>query len=258
MNGYCLTENWFNFVSENSDKVECKHTALYLYIVEMFNKRGWVDVIGLPTDFTMGVLNIKSYKNYISILHDLIDFGYIKMIEKSKNQYTSNKIALVENTKANPKHIPKQVESNDQSDDQSKLSIIKLLNLETIKLLNDNASIIDEHLKVWIKEYKQSLKTKNIDFNLILETWNRFAFKFNKPQIKELSKSRKNKIRTRSAENDFDVYKILVEATKQDFLLDKSWFTFDWMIENDKNYVKVLEGNYKTKETTNDAPKFKI
>jgi len=60
INGYSLTSEWFSFMAENSSKVECKHTALYLYLVEFFNKRHWVKTVGLPTDFTMTMLNIKS------------------------------------------------------------------------------------------------------------------------------------------------------------------------------------------------------
>jgi hypothetical protein len=132
MNGYELTERWFSFVSENSDKVDCKHTALYLYIVELFNKRQWVEVLGLPTDYTMSVLNIGSYKTYKKTFDELVQFGFIKQVEVSKNQYSSTKISLVsasvKNTKASPKHLPKQV--------QSTSSIIKLINIETIKLIN--------------------------------------------------------------------------------------------------------------------------
>lgn len=136
MNGYELTERWFSFVSENSDKVDCKHTALYLYIVELFNKRQWVEVLGLPTDYTMSVLNIGSYKTYKKTFDELVQFGFIKQVEVSKNQYSSTKISLVsasvKNTKASPKHLPKQV----QIIDQSTSSIIKLINIETIKLIN--------------------------------------------------------------------------------------------------------------------------
>lgn len=132
MDGYSLSEAWFDFASKNAEKVECKHTALFLYIVEVFNKRKWPDVVGLPSDFTMGILNIGSYKTYKKIFDDLVGFGFIKVIEQSKNQFTSTKIALAKNTKADTKaslkHLPKQ--------DQSSSSIIKQVNIETIKLLD--------------------------------------------------------------------------------------------------------------------------
>ena len=137
INGYSLTSDWFNFMAENSDKVECKHTALYLYLVEFFNKRHWVKTVGLPTDFTMTMLNIKSYKSYIGILNDLVDFGFIVISKRATNQYTSTQIELVKNTKSNTKsntsHIPSQIEDNDQV----RLSITKRINN---KLLNNTIS----------------------------------------------------------------------------------------------------------------------
>jgi hypothetical protein len=192
-NGYVLTSKWFNFAAENSEKVECKHTATYLYIVEQFNKRNWVEVIGLPTDFTMTVLNIGSYKTYKKVIEDLIEFGFIKLVEKAKNQNTSNKIGLVKNTKADakaiPKHIPKQVESEYQSTS----SIDKLLNIETIKLINNHAALIDSNLSKWIKqEIEDSLpeNEKESAFDLF---WSKYPVKSSKANSKKkflkLSKS---------------------------------------------------------------------
>lgn len=157
MNGYNLTRDWFAFTAENSTIVECKHTAMYLYIIEVFNKRQWVEVTGLPTDFTMGILNIKSYKTYKKVFEDLISFGFIKLIEKSMNQFTSNKIALVKKAKASSnaieKHIPNQVESNDQSD-CSIYKHTKQLNNITNKQINSAINFLDMH------------ETKQIDFIL--------------------------------------------------------------------------------------------
>jgi len=45
-------------------------------------------------------IGIKNYRTYQKTLTDLIDFGFIKMIQISKNQYSSNIIAIVKNTKA--------------------------------------------------------------------------------------------------------------------------------------------------------------
>lgn len=184
-NGYVLTSKWFNFAAENSKRVECKHTATYLYIVEQFNKRNWVEVIGLPTDFTMTVLNIGSYKTYKKVIEDLIEFGFIKIVEKAKNQNTSNKIALVKNTKADtkaiPKHIPKQVES----DYHSTSSIDKLLNIETIKLINNNAALIDNNLSKWIKQEIENSMPENEKATAFELFWSKYPKKVAKDKCKK-------------------------------------------------------------------------
>lgn len=179
MNGYSLSAEWFEYMARNNDKVELKHTAMYLYIVEMFNKREWVEVIGLPTDFTMSVLNIKSYKTYKSILDDLIAFGFVNLVSKATNDHTSNKIALVKNTKADtkvkPKYVPKLSQSNDQSKSESCSTYINIETLkpETLKLINENASLVDENLKDWIKLGKpnsKEVKNKYGEFQNVLLT----------------------------------------------------------------------------------------
>ena len=162
-NGYSLTENWFSFMAENGQKVECKHTAVYLYIVEIFNKRQWVKSIGLPTDFTMSALNIGSYKTYKKILTDLVEFGFLN-IEWSRNQHTSNKVELVKNTKPNSKHIPKQSESNDQST-SSINKTYKLLNNKHINIILDYFdSLPSDVLQDKIKDLKPIEENGKIDF----------------------------------------------------------------------------------------------
>lgn len=67
-------------------------------------------------------------------------------------------------------------------------------------------------------------------------------------QIKSLSASRKEKIKNRLKENEFNIDKIINCLKNQPFCLGENrqnWkVTFDWIIENDKNYLKILEGNY--------------
>ena len=75
------------------------------------------------------------------------------------------------------------------------------------------------------------------------------------PEAKILTDSRRVKINARLKEVVFrDNYKKIFEIVSQtDFLKgvnDRQWKAdFDWLIENDKNYVKVLEGKYATKTT---------
>lgn len=112
ISGYKLTNTWFEFCQSGTHITRPVHTALYLYCIHLCNKLKWREIFGLPTEDTMASLGISSYKTYINTLTDLVDFGFILWVEKSTNQYTSNKIALVKNAKARPKHIPKHVQSN--------------------------------------------------------------------------------------------------------------------------------------------------
>lgn len=151
-----LYENWFENVATNIN-IKSIHSHLYSYIINTNNILFWKPQFFLPTEKTMQNLNILSYKTYINALLDLEKFGVIKIISRAKNQNTSNIIELVKNTKANTKAI---VKASTQSDDQSNDSIIKLLNIETIKLINNNISLVNENLGKWIENHNKPKKPK--------------------------------------------------------------------------------------------------
>lgn len=223
-NGYSLTENWFSFMAENGQEVECKHTAVYLYIVELFNKRQWVESIGLPTDFTMSALNIGSYKTYKKILVDLVDFGFLN-IEWSKNQHTSNKIKLVKNTKASLKHIPKQTQSNDQST-SSIIKTYKLLNKKHINIILDfYDSLPSDLLAEKLEELKPIEDIDKISFDIFWDLYGKK--KGDKDKVKSkwdnLSKATQQKIIETIPSFKKSVSDIQFLPFPQTYLNDKRW-----------------------------------
>ena len=129
MNGYELSRNWFDFCFENPEKVKPNHTALFFFAVEHCNRLGWKEKFGFPTEMAKDAIGIKNYRTYINTLNDLIDFGFIEMIEKSKNQYSANIIAIVKNTKAPTKALDKALSKHSQKQgtkhSQSTVSINK-------------------------------------------------------------------------------------------------------------------------------------
>jgi hypothetical protein len=125
MNSYELSRSWFDFCFENPEKIKPSHTAVYFFAIEHCNRLGWKDKFGFPTSMVMEAVGIKSYNTYTKTLNDLVSFGFIKMVEKSKNQYSANIIALSKFDKAQykaldkalVKHSTKQSESTVQSTD---------------------------------------------------------------------------------------------------------------------------------------------
>lgn len=77
-----------------------------------------------------------------------------------------------------------------------------------------------------------------------VDLWNLFAEKYGCAKTQKISDSRKRKLRVRLNDKDFDFVAILGKAKNQEFALKSKWFTFDWLIANDTNYVKVLEEKY--------------
>lgn len=123
INGYELSRIWFDWCFENPEKISPNHSALYFFCIEHCNRLGWKKKFGLPTTMAKEAIGIKSYNTYISTFHDLINWGFIELVEKSKNQFSSNIIALSKIDKAPNKaldkalikHVTKRCESTRQS-----------------------------------------------------------------------------------------------------------------------------------------------
>lgn len=114
---YTLMRNFWDFAFENPEVIKPAHCALYAFTVEHCNRLGWKQKFGLPASMVLDAIGIKSYSVYKKTFDDLVDFGFIEVIQYSKNQHSSNVVALKENCKANykaydkanTKHVAKQL-----------------------------------------------------------------------------------------------------------------------------------------------------
>lgn len=119
MTSYDLSRAYFDWCFENPEKVSPNHTAIYFFAIEHCNRLGWKEKFGFPTQMAMDAIGIKKNQTYIRYFNDLVTWGFFKLIEKSKNQYSANIIslqsALPKNGKALDKalikHTAKQTES---------------------------------------------------------------------------------------------------------------------------------------------------
>lgn len=107
MNSYDLSRKFFDWSFENPDKITPTHVALYFFCIEHCNRLGWKEKFGLPTTMAKEAIGVGSYNTYIKVLKDLIEWGFLKLIKKSTNQYSSNIIALSNFNKATNKALDK-------------------------------------------------------------------------------------------------------------------------------------------------------
>lgn len=147
MNIYELSRCFWNWSFENPDLVKPNHSAMFFFAIEHCNRLGWKEKFGFPTTMVMDAIGIKSYNTFIATLNDLVKWGFISMIERSKNQYSANIIAISKFNEANDKaldeallkHLTKQSESTIQSTVQSIDSIdiqtYNTTNLQTYNVL---------------------------------------------------------------------------------------------------------------------------
>lgn len=170
MTSYELSRQFFDWSFENPEKVNTNHIALYFFIIEHCNRLGWKEKFGLPTTMAKEAIGIRNYRTYINTLNDLIEFGFIKLIEKSKNQYSSNIIAIVKNTKAHTKALDKARQKQLQKQVQSIDSINKQLNKEQ---LNQGTNENDFDL-FWNSYHSISGKPKT-DLQATKKYWNKLT-----------------------------------------------------------------------------------
>lgn len=131
-NGYELSRAWWDFCFENPEKIKPNHTALYFFAIEHCNRLGWKEKFGLPTTMVKEAIGIKSYNTYISTLRDLVEWKFIKMIEVSKNQHSSNIIALSNFNKALNNALDKALINHASTHSEITDSIDKQLNKEQL------------------------------------------------------------------------------------------------------------------------------
>lgn len=149
MTSYELSRNFWDFSFENTGKIKPVHVAIYFFAIEHCNRLGWKKNFGLPTSMVLEAISVKSYSVYKSSFDDLVDFGFFEVIQYSKNQYSSNIIALKENCKANlkantkalDKAISKHCSKHQSKQCESMVSIDKLNNLITLEPNNSEIEI---------------------------------------------------------------------------------------------------------------------
>lgn len=130
MNSYELSRSWFDWCFENPDKSKPIHSAIYFFSIEHCNRLGWKEKFGFPSQMVMEALGIKNWRTYSNALIELQEFGFIEIVEKAKNQYSSNIVAIVKNTKAQSKALDKALQKHSQKQSKSIASIDKQLNKE--------------------------------------------------------------------------------------------------------------------------------
>jgi len=133
-----LSRVWFEFSFNNPKKVKPIHTAIYFWSIELCNKLGWKDQFSLPSEIAMEAIGVKSYSTYIKALKDLVDWDFILMIQKSKNQHTANIIALAKIDKAHGNALDKAIKMHESELHQSNYTIDKP---KTFKLINKELQV---------------------------------------------------------------------------------------------------------------------
>lgn len=146
----------------------------------------------------------------------ITDLGRKYLLKNDEIHYVGNKSELNENSEINPNKL------GNKSENDSEIN-------PTYPTTNTNPTTKDT----------------------LLSSWNDLAGKCGLSKIMSITKSRQAKIKTREKDiKDFTTTFVLAlgKIEKSKFLKGENnngWkVTFDWLVENDSNIMKVIEGNY--------------
>lgn len=171
MNGYTLSRYFWDFAFENTGKIKPVHVAIYFFAIEHCNRLGWKKNFGLPTSMVLEAITVKSYSVYKKAFDELVEWNFFDVIQYSKNQYSSNIVALKDNCKANTKTPTKALDKalikhglkQSESTQQSTVSINKQQTSKQIKIIQNSKSFYDTEIKEnsdekYISNYKNFIE----------------------------------------------------------------------------------------------------
>ncbi len=155
-----LIKDWFEWCRENRDKNTPTLTALYSWILYKSSDLGCLEKFGLPSSEAMHHIGISSYNTYIKHLQLLNNEDFIKIVTRSKNQYSSNVIALSNFDKASTK----QVQSTSIADTKQVQSTV----VSSDKASEYNSSSSNSNNNILYRSFDH-LQLTNDDFNKLIK-----------------------------------------------------------------------------------------
>ena len=203
-----------------------------------------------------GEITYKSTNRYV----------IITICNYNKYQDGGNSINEHNNEQTNNQSTDEQRAINEQSTTTKEIKNIrsKEYNIKDIKQesgSNDQLSSASDEAQAVEPE---KMKAEKLPFKDIKVMWNETCTGF--PKLFTLSEPRKNKMRLRIAEmggleKALPLIKQIFEKMQQSKFLKgdnkRGWkASFDWLFENDKNWVKVYEGNYDNKPEQTVATRY--
>lgn len=152
----------------------------------------------------------------------------------------STRVPLEDEEKRSIREVKSIRESNDSLADKSAVNGFHKEQNELRKEFKA-LDIPDDVREAWsfIKNWIDEKKPDFIEPYVL--AWNAFAAYYKFPSVKQINPTRRKKFATRISEPGFDFFAILAIVKKSEFLRNGDWFGFDWIIQNDSNYLKILE-----------------
>ena len=176
MNGYQLTDAWFEFRFQHPEKVSHAHTELYFYLVYHWNKLSQKEKFGLPSAVTMEATGIRNYKTYRKCIKDLAEFGFIRLVSEAINQHQAMVVAWGKNTKAGTEAL---TEALTKAQSEALTHIGELSNYRTKELKKEGGEKKVKEKKKFIApsvdEVRAYFEEKGFPLDLVQQVYSHYA-----------------------------------------------------------------------------------
>lgn len=133
---YDLHRLWFDFCLKNPDIVNTQHTVIYFYCVYQWSVNQYNNKFQLQSKHAMIATGIKKHQTFSKAFKQLVEWGFVNIIEKCNNQYTQNiiKLVLPKKHKINTNTIKNDTLNNNDSPD----NLVHVSNNSTTQTKNEN------------------------------------------------------------------------------------------------------------------------
>jgi hypothetical protein len=242
--------------------LDCTDISLYNALFQLWNNCGFDDKMSINRNDVMNLSKIGSVNTYLKGLKRLDELKFLKympshnplkgsIINLFRFDTSCDNLVIKFNTTSD---TTTNTSTDTTSDTLYKLN--KLLNNETIKLINDNASLLNNNLEKWIKD------SKNKSFNFkksLLEICS------NENLVNDWLLVRKNKkaTNTQTAFNSF-IEQVKISDIKIDEILkicvEKSWsgYKFEWILNERKKVAPKKESKISQLKSISDELDIKL
>lgn len=221
--------------------INVKILFLHLLLKSNYEPKKWQ---GIEIERGQFVTSIKNLSSEVGLSEQQIKTALKKLQKTGEIELkTTNKYTLINVVNFN-KFQCIGFEDNKQITDKQQTNSNQITNEQQTN--NNQITTTKEREEIKEnKEYKEREEIKNI-YQLIADMYNKTCVSF--PKCTKLSEARKTALKARLKKFTVEDFKLMFEKAEQsDFLKganNRNWIAnFDWFIA-DKNFVKVIDGNY--------------
>lgn len=220
--------------------------------------------LSLPDDWDYSIAGLVTLSkdgrdSVTKALEELEKHGFL-VIENSRIKGAFARFyTFYENPEENPNYKMKSPENSDFHRNGFSVTVNPMQLCRNGSAVTENPEQINTNNKVLklntkTNEQMSLLKTEDSVFNEIdlFNLYKEICIHFSQP--KKLTNSRKEKSKKRLSENPQKEFWEVVfrNAEKSVFIRKSSFFSFDWVLANDINALKVYEGKYNKQEISNE------